>query len=578
MVWLEFMEEAMRVPDVARIIFNNMEIKNIETTVNIYAGFLLSRGIDYEKSIAIILDRTPECIYTILAAIKIGSPFLLVDKSLPPKRIRFMLKNSGINDIITEKEYKDDFADNIVFIEDTKDTLLSEIVVKNKNNIIYLMYTSGSTGNPKGVEIRRESFFAFIDGVSKIIDFSKNKRIACLTSISFDIFFLESIMSIYKGLTVILANEDECVNPRLLSRLIATNKAEMIQVTPSKMQLLYNFDNTLACLAGLSEIIIGGEQLHSKLLTRLQQKTKAKIYNMYGPTETTIWSSISDITNKKVIDIGNPIDGTQLYIMNERLEILPEGDIGEICIAGKGLAKGYINNPLLTEEKFVTLNSLHDRAYRTGDYGKFENGVFFFIGRKDNQIKIRGFRIELEEIEKVLVAFDNIEQAAAIYLNQEDYIEMLIVFYIGKINFDNNILKEHMREYLPYYMIPSVFIKLEQFPYTKSGKIDRKEIRNIYVKYYLSPSKNNISFDSKELKLDDEIFNTIKENINENIRDLPPNSDFLSLGLDSITYIKLIIALEEKFNFEFEEDMLVITSFQNIDSMIQYVKQRLSVI
>lgn len=192
--------------------------------------------------------------------------------------------------------------------------------------------------------------------------------------------------ALYKGLTVVLANDDEQRSPKLMAKLIQDNDVDMIQMTPSRMQLLLNHDKELSCLKNAKEIMIGGEPFPLSLLRTLQEKTTAKIYNMYGPTETTIWSTVSELTNKDRIDIGHPIKNTEIYIVDENLSILPDGEAGEICIAGKGLAKGYVNRDDLTAEKFIYLLQKPDvRVYRTGDLGCYlPDGDFEYLGRTDN--------------------------------------------------------------------------------------------------------------------------------------------------------------------------------------------------
>lgn len=291
--------------------------------------------------------------------------------------------------ILTHKKYRKNFnEEKVIYIDENETVDFRE--ESNKSESAYILYTSGTTGIPKGVEVTREGLFNFIEGISEIIDFSAGKRIACFTTVSFDIFILESIMALYRGLVVVLANEDEQRNPRLMAKLIQDNEVDMVQMTPSRMQLLLNYDKELSCLKNVKEIMIGGESFPLSLLRRLKEKTNAKIYNMYGPTETTIWSTVSDLTQKDRIDIGRPIKNTEVYIVDESLSILPEGQVGEIYIAGKGLARGYVGKNDLTIEKFIYLPQKPDvRVYRTGDMGRYlPDGDLEYLGRTDNQVKI----------------------------------------------------------------------------------------------------------------------------------------------------------------------------------------------
>lgn len=384
----------------------NIIFKNNHYDENDYNNYLKKHvNNSYNNKTMLIMRRTPDLIYSICMCFERNNTVIPIDPAYPKNHIQYIIKDSAPDEIISDVDSYDD--------------LLQEKKLNiTQDDVAYILYTSGSTGSPKGVEITYEALTNFIEGISEIIDFSPGKRIACFTTVAFDIFFLESIMALYKGLTVALANEDEQRNPRLMAKLIHDNAVDMVQMTPSRMYLLLNHDKELSCLKNVKEIMIGGEAFPLSLLKTLQAKTNAKIYNMYGPTETTIWSTVSDLTRKDRIDIGRPIKNTEVYIVDESLSILPDGQVGEICIAGKGLAKGYVGRNDLTAEKFIYLPQKPDvRVYRTGDMGHYlPDGNLEYLGRTDNQVKIRGHRIELEEIESHLNEIDGIHQAVVIAL------------------------------------------------------------------------------------------------------------------------------------------------------------------
>jgi len=505
-----------------------------------------------------------------------GISFLPLDTSLPEERINQYLTIAGYSTVLTYLEhqntlngYEKIYLDSVNFDEIYKSSGSDE-------DIAYTIFTSGSTGQPKGVEITREALNNFTDGISEKIDFSPNKRIACFTTVTFDIFFLESIVALQKGLTVVLANEDEQRNPKLMAKLIHDNEVDMIQMTPSRIQLLMNHDKDLTCLENVKEIMIGGEPFPLKLLQTLQSKTSAKIYNMYGPTETTIWSTLSDLTHKNRIDIGHPIKNTEIYIVDDNLSILPNGQAGEICIAGKGLAKGYVGRNDLTAEKFICLPQKPDiRVYRTGDVGMYlPDDDLVCLGRIDNQIKIRGHRIELEEIEAHLNQIEGIDQSVVIVLQTNETDKFLEAFYTSDSNISSKDIVTHLSAKIPSYMLPSVFIRVEKFILNSNGKIDR-----------------NRMLECKEVKIDDNVekasdsdtlndiqkraFNIIVSNLSEKSSfDISLNKDINSIGLDSITFIKIVVAFEGEFDFEFDDEMLLITKFTTVKSMIEYVESK----
>ena len=524
--------------------------------------------------VALVLDRNKSLISAMYNCFNKQITYVPVDPSYPLSRIEKILNEAEVNTVITHERYIEKVRDvNVICIDENE--YVDFDVVNTKSNISYILFTSGSTGTPKGVEVTREGLLNFIEGISSIIDFSHKKRIACLTTVSFDIFFLESIMALYKGLIVILANEDEQRNPKLMAQLIRDNAVDMVQMTPSRMQLLLNHDKELSCLKNVKEIMIGGEPFPISLLHTLQEKTTAKIYNMYGPTETTIWSTVSELTCKDRIDIGRPIKNTEIYIVDGNLSVLPAGEVGEICVAGKGLAKGYVGRDDLTKEKFIYLSQNHDvRVYRTGDVGRYlSDGDLEYLGRTDNQVKIRGHRIELEEIETHLNQFEGINQSVVIATEKSETDKVLEAFYTSDNHIDMKDIISYLSLKLPDYMIPAIFKQVESFIQTTNGKIDRKKVLEcieINEEYSSSKDWNTTKLNDTQAK----IFQVIASNLNSEIGDVTLETGFSDAGVDSITFIKIVVALESEFYFEFDDEMLLITAFPTIKSMIEYVETK----
>lgn len=525
--------------------------------------------------VAFILDRNISLISSIYNCLDKNITYIPIDPNIPKSRISDMIKDAGVDTVITHQNHFEKLHVNNVICVDVNEVIDFESA-ETDNVTAYILFTSGSTGKPKGVEVTREGLFNFIEGVSEIIDFTPGKRIACLTTVSFDIFFLESIMALYKGLTVVLANEDEQRNPKLMAKLIQDKAVDMIQMTPSRMQLLLNHDKELACLKNVKEIMIGGEPFPLSLLRALQDKTIAKIYNMYGPTETTIWSAVSDLTHKDRIDIGRPLKNTDIYIVDENLSILPNEQAGEICIAGKGLAKGYVGRDDLTSEKFVYLPQKPDvRVYRTGDMGRYlPDGNLEYLGRTDNQVKVRGHRIELEEIEAYLNQVNGINQSVVIALKTSEMDKILQAFYTSDISINQKDITDYLSLKLPDYMISVIFKRVEGFIQTANGKIDRKRVLE-YVEFKadsLSAETLNKSDLAELSDIQKRAFDIIASNLDSKISDLTTETEFTGAGIDSITFIKIVVALEGEFDFEFDDEMLLITKFPTIKKMIDYVE------
>ena len=512
----------------------------------------------------LIMRRTPELIFAMYMCLERNNTVIPIDPAYPKKHIDYIIKDSAPDKIISDIDsYNDLFQEKRSNI--------------TQNDVAYILYTSGSTGHPKGVEVTYEALSNFIEGISETIDFSPGKRIACLTTISFDIFFLESIVALNKGLTVVLADEEEQRNPKLMAKFIKDNAVDIIQMTPSRMQLLLNYDKELICLKSVKEIMIGGEAFPFGLLQTLQEKTTARIYNMYGPTETTIWSTISNLTYKDHIDIGRPIKNTEIYIMDDSLTLLPSGQIGEICIGGKGLAKGYVGRDDLTAEKFIYLPQKPNvRVYRTGDMGRhLPDGDLEYLGRTDNQVKIRGHRVELEEIESHLNQIKGIHQAVVIALETNETDKILQAFYTSDATLNQKEITDYLSSKLPEYMIPVRFKRVESFLQTENGKIDRKRVLQcVEIK-----TGDDLPEESKLSELNavpQKAFGVIKSTLAPKNEDVTLETSFVEAGVDSITFVNLVVALESEFNFEWDDEMLLITAFSTIRSMVEYVDSKIS--
>ncbi|KAF6583814.1 amino acid adenylation domain-containing protein, partial [Paenibacillus sp. EKM205P] len=333
-----------------------------------------------------------------------------------------------------------------------------------------VIYTSGSTGNPKGVMLQHRSVLNFITGMREVIDFEASQTMLSLTTISFDIFVLETILPLLGGMTVVLGDSQHQVNPQALGELITQHSIEMLQMTPSRLQMLLGHEAGSRVLQSVKAIMVGGEALPSKLLAALQEIDGPRIYNMYGPTETTVWSAVQELTHAQHINIGRPIANTQIYIMNASGELQPVGVPGELCIAGEGLARGYWKREELTAEKFV-INPFaggkagHERMYHTGDLARWTpDGNIEYLGRMDHQVKIRGYRIELGEIESQLLQVESVQEAVIMARGDETGQTQLVAYYVASQELGAGELRHELGQELPSYMMPSYFIWLEQMP------------------------------------------------------------------------------------------------------------------
>jgi amino acid adenylation domain-containing protein len=457
---------------------------------NKLASLLINNGIKAGDIVALALDRSPEMVISLLAILKAGAAYVPLDPEYPKDRIEFMLEDSSAKILLTSKKYHKHFQSGAteILIEDALEKIKTSSpdeprIAINGENLAYILYTSGSTGKPKGVQIRHFNLVNFLLSIQKEPGITADDKLLAVTTISFDIAGLELYLPLITGAQLILTDSDTAKDGRLLFDLVREKQITFMQATPYtwRMMLEAGWEDYLPI-----KILCGGEAMPKDLVGKLIHRTSA-LWNMYGPTETTIWSTVKLITDDEYITIGKPIDNTQVYILDEALNSLTDGSIGEIFIAGDGVAKGYLNRDNLTAERFINnpfSESAGIKMYRTGDLGKIrENGDIQCLGRIDHQVKVRGYRIELEEIEHALIKQIGIKEAVVIA--REDIPgDPRLVGYLVLIDKDNQTdLKTSITDWqqgllavLPEYMVPDDFVLMDTIPITPNGKIDRKAL------------------------------------------------------------------------------------------------------
>ena len=520
------------------------------------------------EMIAIAMPRSVFLLTSILTLLDCRIAYILIDVDLMPKeRIDYILKDSGVHIVLTVSNFKYNFlGKQVIKVDEIEDSRCCVSDYRVSNALAYLLYTSGTTGHPKGVEISRKSLSNFIEGITHIIQFNRSEKIVSFTSPSFDIFFLEAIMPLYFGMTVVLGSKQEINNPQNQIQLIKSHKVNMIQITPSALRLLSKVDTELTFLSYVHTIMVGGEVFPQEILGKLQLYPNLKIYNMYGPTETTIWSSVADLTTSDCVHLGAPICNTEIMLLNQDLCVVDDEIEGEICISGLGLAERYHNNEKLTKEKFCALQQPFNKTvYRTGDIGVVDgNGKLLYVGRNDNQIKFHGHRIELEEIEATILSTEKVSIVVVCFDKESD---QLIAFYSSKCRNLEETFFQDMKAKLPRYMIPSKFIFVKEFIYTSNGKIDRDAVLNQYLK--------NLEIDYNETEERNSVLNLISFaaskclNVSKNLVFFDLSIE--QLGFDSITYVEFIVELEALLELDFDENILSIDNFENLNQLYDYI-------
>ena len=557
-----FEEQVEKTPDNIAVVFEDQKLtyRELNERANSLASYLRSQKIGRNDIVGIMVNRSLEMIISILAVLKSGACYIPIDPEYPQDRIEYMLNNSNTKLLLTFKRLENKVTfDNKLFVE-----LDNELYNSNKDNLIninkpddlaYIIYTSGSTGKPKGVMLIHKSLSNLTNYCNNYVQYLRKnvyRTIVSVTTVSFDIFIFETLVSLQKGLRLVIANEQEQTIPRLLNNLIEKNNIEIIQTTPSRMQLLVNNIDDIPSLSNLKFITLAGEQLPISLVNELKELCSPIIYNGYGPSETTVFSTLTDVTNHSYITIGHPLDNTQIYILGSELNICPINVPGEIYISGDGVGHGYINNENLTRKSYLPnkFSSENKILYRTGDLGCFQpNGEIVCLGRCDNQVKIRGLRIELGEIENEIINFGNITNCIVVKKISEDGHEFLCSYFTSTAEIDLSNLRNTLQKKLPKYMVPQYFIKLEKFPYTPNGKIDRKSLPEPIVetrcKNIISPRNNT-----------DKILVKILESL-LTIKNISISDSFFELGGDSLTAINLCAKIYSELNVQiFVKDVL----------------------
>ena len=512
--------------------------------------------------VGVMLERSPELVITLLAVLKAGAAYVPIDPEYPQERTAFMLADSGATVLITSQEYAADtssktegVAKNLPTVIQLE-TLLTECnpypdtppdVAISGHDLAYILYTSGSTGQPKGVQVEHRNLINLLYGMVAWPGITNKDVLLAVTTVSFDIAGLELFLPLLVGATVLLADTETTKNGSALLNAVTTHGVTVIQATPVtyKMMLAAGWEQPLPL-----KILCCGEPLAKDLAQKLTARCQS-LWNMYGPTETTIYSTGKQIlATDEVITIGKPIQNTQIYILDEHLNPVPGGSIGEIYIAGDGVARGYLNRPDLTRERFID-NPFEPaekgKMYRTGDLGMFtENGEVNCLGRIDQQVKVRGYRIELGEIEYTLTNQVGITEVVVMAREDRPGDQRLVAYVVpikplSPETFRSQVLtwRAGVLWVLPGYMVPNDFVQLDQLPITPNGKIDRKALpRPVPV---LIPKESQSGLVTKTEKMVAAIWKKALET-----DEISRDTDFFEAGGHSMIAIQVMTQLEKE--------------------------------
>ena len=573
-----FEAQAKRTPDAVAVQFENQNLtyKELNKRADKVAKALTAQGVKPGALVGLFVSRSVEMLAGLLGVLKAGGAYLPLDPSFPAERIAFMLADSNASVVLTLSHLLPEMPEHNaqIICLDALDEVKTKRSKKSKastNDLAYVIYTSGSTGKPKGVQIHHRAVVNFLCSMQKDLEINADDSLLAVTTLSFDIAVLELLLPLTVGAKVVIANSEVAADGALLAKSLDESRITFMQATPASWRLLLE-----AGWKGKPDlkILCGGEALTKDLAEKLLQRG-AQLWNVYGPTETTIWSTIyrvdsiqSGISN--TVPIGRPIANTQIYILDSNLQPVPVGVIGDLYIGGDGVSRGYLNRPELTAERFLPRpdslspwerarvrvrekgegTGVGELIYKTGDLARYlPDGNIEFFGRSDQQVKVRGYRIETGEIEVALASHPSVKQAVVVAWKERSSEASLVAYVAPAVpekEADASQLREFLRAKLPEYMIPSLFVNLESLPLTPNGKVDRKALP--------APTQSRADLRAQYVAprtpLELELAEVCAQVLGLSVEQVGVNDNFFDLGGHSLLGTRLVFLLREKYGLQ----------------------------
>ncbi len=548
-----FEEQVAADPQATAVIFEEEKLtyRQLNEKANQLAYYLQAKGVKKETLVAISIERSLEMIVGILGVLKAGGAYVPIDTEYPAERMQFMLEDTAVKILLTSDHIRPNLPVNynvtVICLDGDWDEIARHPArdIKtaiNAGNLAYIIYTSGSTGKPKGVMIEHRGVVNL--ALSQAADLRLKPKMKTLqfASFGFDASCYEIFNTLLSGGNLVLPKKEDLLSAEKFEALINKHGVEVAVFPPSFLLVIKD------SFGPIKTLVSAGEALTAGIARHIQSKG-IRLINAYGPTENTVCTTLSDDTVKEndVVVIGNPISNVQVYILDKSNNLCPTGVMGEICIGGSQLARGYLNRAELTAEKFIDHPFTKEaglKIYKTGDLGRWlADGNIEYLGRKDEQVKIRGFRIELGEIESVLQECELVKHAAVIAKADQDGNGRLIGYVVPNGEFDKQAIQSYLGQKLPEYMIPGIVIEMEELPLTAAGKIDRKALpdpdtENRSGNNFVAPAGNT---------------ETILVKIWEELLDLEgigTEDNFFELGGDSLLAIRVISAIRKELDIE----------------------------
>ena len=547
-----FEDQAILNPEHIALIYRTEKIsyRQLDEKTNTLACYLQQNGIKQDDIVGIYMTRSGDMIVAALAILKAGAAYLHLEPTYAADRIAFTIKDAKPRSVITQSHLQtqlnellqEDDCKSIV-IDNYRQTVFSTTSKPAKkhtpDSLAYIIYTSGSTGKPKGVMITHGALLNLSKSMVLEYNIGKNDSILQFASLSFDMSVEEIFPYLIAGASIVIRDEDD-IEPEKFYRLVTDNNVNILNIPPLYYHVIDELEdnkkNTL--FSQLRMIAFGGEALPEPMLKSARQQ-HIQLFNAYGPTEYTVNTTIANVSNSSVVTIGKPVFNTRLYVLSNDLTLLPIGVAGELHISGAGLAKGYLNEPELTKQKFIQNPYGQDKLYKTGDLVRWlADGNIQYLGRIDNQVKIRGYRVEPGEIEAVLLKIAGIKNAVVVAQESKQG-KKLVAFYVADELMDADTIRKHLLKNLPEYMVPAAFVKTEKLPLTANGKINRKQLESLKVDTYTGAEYTPPETDLERslVAIWQEVLGLTKIGVHDN---------FFDLGGHSLLAIQIVLRINKE--------------------------------
>lgn len=569
------------------VVFENehLSYKELNAQTNQYAHYLREIGTGPNQVVAVMMDRSIEMIIALMAILKAGGAYLPIDPGYPEDRIRFMLQDAAVSIVLIQKKYhflSETFIGTTVLM-DEKSTYISQMPFTNPTNITspddlaYIIYTSGSTGKPKGCMLSHKAICNRLLWMKEHYSIGATEKILQKTPFTFDVSVWEFFLPLISGASLHFAKPNGHKDNDYLIQKIVNEKITICHFVPSMLRYFLNQDNVSQCTS-LRHVFVSGEALTVDLVHKFKRTLGARLHNLYGPTEAavdvTYWEA--EEREDRVVPIGKPISNIRMYILNSQLSQVAIGETGELFIGGLGLAKGYINQPKLTEEKFIKnplSDESHSKLYRTGDQARYlEDGNIEFLGRLDFQVKLRGFRIELTEIENILREHESMDDSIVLVRDNDTDDPKLVAYVVAKYQIEMSDIKDYLRKKIPEWMVPNTITPIAKMPLTQHGKVDRGALP-----WPINSSNDKVTTKAQEKSTDSNLATDLLDIFANllNIKNLKINDDLFDAGATSFTMVQIVDKIRNKYQITIPIELFL--DNPTIKGLVDYLTKKIGI-